>query len=305
MINPYEFLGLTVESSPDALRKAYYTMSLSCHPDKGGSQEAMVVLQAAYRYIKDQFDNIRDQPDAGKSYEALQEEFDNYIKSQDAMKPPSFLKVVAESLDIKPSDYMEIYYQVAPKLPDSIMYDVMICTLNEIIRKKELHEKDILRNITKEEVLDAIRIDLLNYNNKNDTSMYHASIPGGYGGLMDSSDPANEVAEAIVPPKNIFDKKDMIIYHEPDSVCSYTIGGTGDLPIPQEKDDYSLYSNSKSLPITDYKRAYGGENLDTASSIFESMCSPESIDIRLATQKLRRDILDDITRSPEIVKIND
>uniref|UniRef100_A0A6C0KX57 J domain-containing protein n=1 Tax=viral metagenome TaxID=1070528 RepID=A0A6C0KX57_9ZZZZ len=331
MINPYEFLGLTVNSSMEELRKAYYSMSLTCHPDKGGSRDAMVVLHTAYKYIKAQLDNITDQPDAGKTYEALQEEFDNYIKNQDSLKPPSFLNVIAESLDIKPADYMAIYSEIAPKIPPSIMYDMTLCAINEMIRNKiirnKISEEDAIKDLNKSDILAMIRDDLINFsNNHNDNDiMYSAAIPSGYGEFMDPSVPPKtldypehsgnsgnsghsekyNIENGAVNSKiaTNFEKKEMIIYHEPDSIGGFATMA-GDLPIPEKKEDYTVY-DSGTLPLTDYKRAYSDETLDSASSIFAALCSEDSIDVRLAAQRLERTRLDDTQkeRLPEVVKL--
>lgn len=299
MINPYEFLGLTVKSSLNDLRKAYYNMSLACHPDKGGSAEAMVTLHTAYKYIKEHLDNVQEQPDSNKTYEELQKEFDDYIKEQDSMKPPSFLNVVAESLDIKPSDYMAIYEEIKPDISDILMYDIMLCCMNEVIRRyifiERITQEEAIKKVTKEEVLYAVRADLLKYSEK-DKLLYSASIPDGYGALMDKS----ELDDTIKPPTTAFEKQEMILYHEPDRLGGYEIPA-GDLPIPQKKDDYTIYESS--LPITDYKRAYSEDTLDTASSIFAGMCSEDPINVRLAAKEFERTRLDEIKRPPERVTL--
>lgn len=301
MINPYEFLGLKVNSSLNDLRKAYYNMSLVCHPDKGGSPEAMVTLHTAYKYIKEHLDNVQEQPDSNKTYEELQKEFDDYIKEQDSMKPPTFLNVVAESLDIKPSDYMAIYEEIKPDISDVLMYDIMLCCINELIRKiiyrDHITQEEAIKKLSKEEILYAIKVDLARYNEKSRIH-YSASIPEGYGAFMDKSQSDQE--DTIKPPSRTFEKQEMIIYHEPDRLGGYEIPA-GELPIPQKKDDYTIYESS--LPQTDYKRAYSEDTLDTASSIFASMCSDDPINIRLAAKELERTRLDEMIRPPERVTL--
>lgn len=298
MINPYEFLGLTVNSTLNDLRKAYYTMSLACHPDKGGSVEAMVTLHTAYKYIKEHLDNVQDQPDSNKTYEELQKEFDDYIKEQDSMKPPTFLNVVAESLDIKPSDYMAIYQEIKPKISDVLMYDITLCCLNELIRKivytERISQEEAVLKVTKVDVLEAVRIDLIRYDDR-EKNIYSASIPDGYGTFMDKS----EADDTIKPPSKPFEKQEMTIYHEPDRLGGYEIPA-GDLPIPQKKDDYTIYESS--LPITDYKRAYSEDTLDSASSIFAGMCGDDPINVRLAAIELERTRFDE-TFMPGTVRV--
>ena len=67
MINPYEMLGLTSESTINELTKSYYSMSLLCHPDKGGNTDDMIVIHNAYKYIKKQLENCSNT----KSFEPL------------------------------------------------------------------------------------------------------------------------------------------------------------------------------------------------------------------------------------------
>ena len=60
LINPYQLLGVTINSSLKELKKAYYNMSLLCHPDKGGSNKDMIVVHTAYLYIKTQLEKCKD-----------------------------------------------------------------------------------------------------------------------------------------------------------------------------------------------------------------------------------------------------
>jgi hypothetical protein len=52
-IDPYSLLGVGIDSQIDEVRRAYYDLSLVCHPDKGGSVEDMVCVQAAYQFVKE------------------------------------------------------------------------------------------------------------------------------------------------------------------------------------------------------------------------------------------------------------
>ena len=71
MINPYEIMNLTPDSTLKDLQRAYYDMALICHPDRGGTEEDMIVIHNAYKYIKEQLENCENV----SSYEELEEEF--------------------------------------------------------------------------------------------------------------------------------------------------------------------------------------------------------------------------------------
>ena len=93
IVNPYSLLGVNVNSSINELKKNYYNLALICHPDKGGSNDDMIILKNAYNYIKPQLLNKTE-----KSYEDLENEFNNFCKKQ-TQKVSSFSEVYAESHD--------------------------------------------------------------------------------------------------------------------------------------------------------------------------------------------------------------
>lgn len=83
-INPYSLLGITVNSNLSDLRKAYYNLSLLCHPDKGGNNHEMNIVHNAYLYIKEHLDNCKE----SNSYEELENKFDSFCKKQKETPPP-------------------------------------------------------------------------------------------------------------------------------------------------------------------------------------------------------------------------
>jgi hypothetical protein len=96
-INPYQFLGLTVNSTLSELKKVYYELSLYCHPDKGGKNEDMIVLHNCYRYVKQQLSNKLD----GKMddlYTDMENNFKNFCEEQEKV-PPLFRDILDESND--------------------------------------------------------------------------------------------------------------------------------------------------------------------------------------------------------------
>lgn len=53
-VNPFELLGVTVSSSPKEVKRSFNELSLLMHPDKGGNQNDMMILQYAYEYVSQQ-----------------------------------------------------------------------------------------------------------------------------------------------------------------------------------------------------------------------------------------------------------
>jgi len=49
----YEKLGVEKTASPDELKKAYYKLSKSAHPDKGGDPEEFKKINHAYEVLSD------------------------------------------------------------------------------------------------------------------------------------------------------------------------------------------------------------------------------------------------------------
>ena len=88
LLNPYELLGVSIQSTSRELKKSYYNLSLLCHPDKGGSAKDMDIVHKAYLYIKEQLLNN----EKCITYEMAEEEFDAFCKNQEE-HPPPFSKI--------------------------------------------------------------------------------------------------------------------------------------------------------------------------------------------------------------------
>ena len=95
LINPFSLLGIKETSSLSELKKNYYNMALLCHPDKGGSQEDMHIVNSAYKYIKNQLENAKDKE---TTYEGLEEEFQNFCMEQ-TREPQPFSQIYEETND--------------------------------------------------------------------------------------------------------------------------------------------------------------------------------------------------------------
>jgi len=96
LINPYDLLGFDSKNpniSMKELKSSYFTLSLICHPDKGGNKEDMVILQNAYLYVKAQIE-LKD--NNSKDYKIVENEFKEFMKEQSS-DPPPFSVVYEES----------------------------------------------------------------------------------------------------------------------------------------------------------------------------------------------------------------
>ena len=94
LLNPYQLLGVTINSTPRELKKSYYMLSLLCHPDKGGCKKDMDIVHKAYMYVKDQILNNQN----SITYEEAEEEFERFCKEQEE-QPPAFSKIYEEAND--------------------------------------------------------------------------------------------------------------------------------------------------------------------------------------------------------------
>ena len=94
LINPYDLLGVNVDSSIRELKKQYYNMALLCHPDRGGNNNDMNVVCLAYNYIKEQLENVKED-----TYEELEDAFENFCKEQESKEIPKFGSIYEETND--------------------------------------------------------------------------------------------------------------------------------------------------------------------------------------------------------------
>ena len=84
LLNPYDFLGITIDSSIKDLKKKYFELALICHPDKGGNKDDMDILNKAYKYIYEQLNLI----DNNNSFENLEENFNKFCQEQENLTCP-------------------------------------------------------------------------------------------------------------------------------------------------------------------------------------------------------------------------
>lgn len=93
LINPYELLGIDINKkdlSIKEVKKAYYSMALVCHPDKGGTENDMNVVQQAYSFICNQMENNIVLTD--EVYANLENNFNTFLQNQE-QKVPDFADI--------------------------------------------------------------------------------------------------------------------------------------------------------------------------------------------------------------------
>ena len=83
MINPYDLLGLTIQSTPEDARAAFRDLALIVHPDKGGRAAEFKVLLDAYRYVTDQLGAIN----RTETVESLEAAFEAFCVAQKDGQP--------------------------------------------------------------------------------------------------------------------------------------------------------------------------------------------------------------------------
>jgi len=103
-VDPYKLLGVTVKHKREDVRSAFKSLSLLCHPDKGGRREDMEVLYVAYRYILDQIEF----GEHGRTMEDEESKFKDFLESQNSQKSeiPSLFEIMT---DEKNKDFNEMF----------------------------------------------------------------------------------------------------------------------------------------------------------------------------------------------------
>ena len=102
MINPYDLLGLTIESTPEDARAAFRDLALIVHPDKGGRAAEFKVLLDAYRYVTDQLTAIN----RTETVESLEAAFEAFCVAQKDQQPclRELLRSIGDSKEVAAGD---------------------------------------------------------------------------------------------------------------------------------------------------------------------------------------------------------
>lgn len=94
VLNPYDLLGVTPNSTCHDVRKRYYALACLCHPDRGGSNEQMQILHNAFQYVISQVSL-----NSSRTFEELEADFAHFCEEQTALPPP-FMDIHAEAFNL-------------------------------------------------------------------------------------------------------------------------------------------------------------------------------------------------------------
>lgn len=272
MINPYELLGVNYDTPLNDVRKAYYNLALVLHPDKGGSKEEMLILKNCYDWIKQKLEIVEQ-----KNLTSVENDFDEFIKTQNNNKPPKLSSIIADIIDLNYDTFFEKIYKNRNSdsiLPLTIMYDLILTQLYY----HHLRNPSIIDN--HDEVWKFIENEFNNIlNQKHDNNLSSASIYHGYGNEMSFTD-----NEDIIPFNT-----DIIEYKEPESIFHPSLQVAQTTETVDKLDDYSI--STKNLIMNDYKKAYSEYSI--ANSQFAHLfdgTADEPIDVLLACKKIERSL---------------
>lgn len=115
-INPFDLLGVTIDSTPLEARSAFRELALMAHPDKGGRAEDMTVLLNAYAYVTKQLENVN----RTKTVEDLDREFKAFCASQTEgvdLRPP-WLKALLKEGGFDVDQYNAMFEKTARQRDD-------------------------------------------------------------------------------------------------------------------------------------------------------------------------------------------
>jgi len=182
MINPFDLFGLTIESELSELKKAYYSLALLCHPDKGGDADSMVQLINAYKYVKKNLEHK-----SNKTYEEAEKEFDLFVQEQNEQECPSIDEITNElfnrTLEIdKESEYncvglnifRESGYSHLMESSESTREDIPSEPQNKFTKEIIVYEEPKMAPYYLDNKLDLTLTEVKDFSTKNMCDYYQA-----------------------------------------------------------------------------------------------------------------------------------
>lgn len=278
LIQPFELLGVATNSTPLEVRKAYYRLALLCHPDKGGDSKDMRMLQTAYEWVMAQISCVNND----YTYEQAQEEFDNFVASQNhGTCIPSFSEVMLEAQGLSAAKIREWYEEKTYHLSADA--------------KTKDHYQWFQQFLWREMHLSTLRGDQASVNHNEclekalqlvdaayASNTMAASISHGYGSYVETSE----------TPFQPFPSKEVTIYKEQQPFM-FQPQSCADICSPQQLDDYTTTCSTVSgydysLAFTDQSPSLDHELASVCASFADKVCIFE----RLERVEKEREIMD-------------
>lgn len=226
MIQPFEFLGVTVKSTITEIRQAYYRMALIVHPDRGGSTHDMHILQRCYEWIMQQMQLQKD-----ISYEDIEKDFKTFLQTQCYSEDiPSLSEISIESHGMSIASIRSFYDSMGNTDESQFLW-----FLHEI--KRELLIQSYVSINARNFDVPTFLKNVYEHMKSSYKKIYHSSVPGGYTHIMKED--------------TSFGKKELISYEDKQT---YLPDKGAPLQLPEQMDDYSLYINP--LFMQDYQQAF-------------------------------------------------
>jgi curved DNA-binding protein CbpA len=272
IINPYELLGIDIKRKDLTMKhvkKAYFEMALLCHPDKGGNESDMKVVQEAYEFIRDQMKNTSVLTD--DNINKIENEFKKYCETQEKTIPsfPDIYNNVQEwqkkfneqfEKDKKNKEKYDEYGYSYCSSPDGYGNEMDIST--NIITNNPVH---IDYNKIKDDYYKALQYKgenktLKNYHNINDGYLADLKLkenkPHVDKDFFRRGKPTDDYNSVLQKPLCGFGKE-IISFDKKVSVSPYggsIVSYANNRNLVNNNSD--IYCNQKEFNITDYKEAH-------------------------------------------------
>lgn len=271
VVNPYDFLGVTPTSSLTEVRRAYFRLSLLCHPDKGGRADDMRILQSAYEWITHHIETVKSH--GTETYEEKEDNFKEFLESQQQEKILAWDELVKDALELRDGRFDELYNvckytddDYTKKLVAHVFFSRLRCLMNQEISHPDLDS-------FKEQLMQSCVEEMKNVSKR---GWFNASIHGGYGEYLQS---LPEDIEAPIAENKSFGKKELILYEEPSALPLARPLGTFVLPL-EKLEDYSTDT------LCDYRMAHQDTN-KPLEKLEESMADRFTMDVEAQLSDLQ------------------
>lgn len=273
VVNPYEFLGVTTESSLTEVRQAFFRLSLVCHPDKGGNNDDMRTLQSAYEWITHHIQTVKCH--GTETYEEKEENFKTFLESQQVEKILPWDEILKDVMELQNEGFDELYNRhkttdddYTKKLVTHLFVSRLRCMVTQEVSHKHIQG-------LKEQLMHACVTEMTKVQN---TGFYNrAAMKGGYGDYLEST--PTDIDIPISETKS-FGKKELIIYEAPTALSLPKPVGA-DIAQVESVEDYSTET------LCDYRMAFQDTN-HPLQKLEESLAPLFTQDVNAQFEELRR-----------------